>query len=161
MHTVAMEKIGATGVPMPPAEALLGLASGAIDGNRTAMSLLVSFKYSDVVKHATQVDGDALIFVIFAVGKSWYDRLPADVQKAIVESAASVEDDVRAFVFERQRAAEAAWRDSGAEIIKITGRDQAEFVKRMVTVGDEVSASNPRVKEAYTLMVERAKATRQ
>ena len=161
MHTVAMEKIGATGVPMAPGDALIALGSGAIDGNRTAMSLLVAFKYFDVVKHATQVDGDALIFVIFAIGKGWYDKLPPDVQKAMLESAARVEEDVRNFVFERQRAAEATWRESGAEILKITGPEQAEFVRRMLSVGDEVSIKNPRVKEAYTLMVERAKATRQ
>jgi TRAP-type C4-dicarboxylate transport system substrate-binding protein len=33
MHTLAMEKLGATGVPMIPSEALQAIASGAIDGN--------------------------------------------------------------------------------------------------------------------------------
>jgi hypothetical protein len=46
-------------------------------------------------------------------------------------------------------------------LIKITGAEQAEFVKRMLTVGDEVSAKNPRIKEPYALLLERAKATRQ
>ncbi len=160
MHTVAMEKLGATGVPMAPGDALLALASGGIDANRTAMSLLASFKYFDIVKFATQIEGDALIFVVFAVGKGWFDKLPLGVQKTMLEAAAGVEDDVRNFVYERQRGAELAWRENGAELIKITGADQAEFVKRMLAVGNEVAARDPRVKAAYALMLERAKATR-
>lgn len=160
MHTAAMDKIGATGVPMAPGDALIALGSGAIDGNRTAMSLLVSFKYVDVVKHATQVNGDALIFVVFVVGKAWYDKLPAEVQKAMLNAAASVEDGVREFVFQRQREAEAAWQKGGGELIRLTGSEQAAFVNRMQTVGDEVAAKNPRIKDAYKLLVERAKATR-
>jgi TRAP-type transport system periplasmic protein len=161
MHIVAMEKLGATGVPMSPGDALVALASGAIDGNRTAMSLLVGFKYYDVVKYATQVDGDAMIFSLFAVGKGWFDRLPPELQNAVATSAASVEDDVRSFALERQRESESTWRNSGAELIKITGSEKAEFVKRMLTVGEEVAANNPRIKEAYALLVDRAKATRQ
>jgi C4-dicarboxylate-binding protein DctP len=161
MHTLTMDKLGATGVPMSPGDALVALGTGAIDGNRTAMSLLVAFKYSDVVKFATQVDGDAVIFSIFVVGKSWLDRLPADVQKAVLAAGAGVEDTVRDFAMARQRESERAWQTSGAELIRITGADQAEFVKRVLSVGDEVTASNPRVKEAYSLLLESAKATRQ
>jgi len=161
MHTLAMEKLNATGVPMSPGDALVALASGAIDGNRTAMSLLVAFKYYDVVKHATQVDGDAMIFSLFVVGKRWFDRLPPDLQTAVATSAASVEDDVRTFALERQRKSERTWRDSGAELIKLTGADQAEFVKRMLTVGEEVASNNPRLKEPYALLLDRSKATRQ
>jgi TRAP-type C4-dicarboxylate transport system substrate-binding protein len=161
MHTLAMEKLGATGVPMSPGDALIALGSGAIDGNRTAMSLLVAFKYFDVVKYATQVNGDAMIFSVFVVGKAWFDRLPPDVQKAVLAAGGDVEDDVRVFAMDRQRATERAWRESGAELIQITGPEQAEFVKRMVAVGEEVAANNPRIKESYTLLVDRAKATRQ
>jgi C4-dicarboxylate-binding protein DctP len=160
MHTAAMDKLGATGVPMAPGDALIALGSGAIDANRTAMSLLVAFKYFDVVKSATVIPGDALIFVVFVVAKGWYDKLPAEVQKAMLESAAGVEDDVRKFVFERQRAAEAAWKGNAAQIFEITGAEQAQFVQQMLTVGDTVTASNPRIKDAYNLLVERAKATR-
>jgi TRAP-type C4-dicarboxylate transport system substrate-binding protein len=53
------------------------------------------------VKYATQVDGDAMIFSLFVVGKAWFDRLPADVQKAVATAGASVEDDVRAFALDR------------------------------------------------------------
>jgi TRAP-type C4-dicarboxylate transport system substrate-binding protein len=160
MHTLAMDRLGATGVPMIPSEALQALASGAIDGNRTGMTLFVAFKYYDVVKFATQVEGDAFIFSMFAVGKNWFDKLPRDTQKLILDTAVAVEGDLSTYAMEQNRKAEGAWKERGAELIRITGADQAEFEKRMQTVGEEVAAKNPRIKEAYDLMVQRAEATR-
>ncbi len=160
MHTTAMQKLGATGVPMNPADALQALQSGAIDANRTGMNLLVAFKYFDVVKFTTQVDNDAMIFSIFAVGKNWFDKLPGATQKAILGAASGVEREVFDFAVAGQRRSETAWKERGAELIKITGAEHAEFVKRMLSVGDEVTAKNPRIKDAYSLMLERARATR-
>jgi TRAP-type transport system periplasmic protein len=159
MHTLAMQHLGATGVPMIPSEALQAIASGAIDGNRTGMTLFVAFKYYDVVKYATQVEGDAFIFSEFAVGKSWFDKLPKDEQKLLLDTAVAVEPGLNDFTIDLNRKAEAAWKEHGAELIHITGADQAEFEKRMRSVGEDVVKQNPRIKEAYELMVERAKAT--
>src|SRR3954462_11353690 len=159
MHTLAMEHLGATGVPMIPSEALQAIASGAIDGNRTGMTLFVAFKYYDVVKYATQVEGDAFIFSEFAVGKNWFNKLPKDEQKLILDAAAAVEPGLNDFTTELNRKAEGAWKEHGAELIHITGADQAEFEKRMRSVGEDVVKQNPRIKDAYELMVQRAKAT--
>jgi TRAP-type transport system periplasmic protein len=160
MHTLAMEKLGATGVPMIPSEALQAIACGAIDGNRTGMTLFVAFKYYDVVKSATQIDGDAFIFSEFCVGKAWFERLPVDLQKTMLEAATAVERELAPWTMEQNRKAEAAWKERGAELIRITGAEQAEFQKRMRSVGEEVVQKNPRIKDAYELMVKRAQATK-
>ncbi len=159
MHTVAMDRLGATGVPMVPSEALLALGSGAIDGNRSGIPLFVAFKYFDVVKFATQVEGDAMIFTAFTVGKNWFEKLPRDLQKQMIDAAAAVEGDLNKISMDLNKKAEATWKERGAELIRITGPDQAEFEKRMQTVGEEVVKKNPAIKDAYNLMVERAKAT--
>jgi C4-dicarboxylate-binding protein DctP len=160
MHTLAMERLGASGVPMPPADALVAIGSGAIDGNRTGMNVLVAFKYFDVIKYATQIEGDAMIFVILAIGKSWFDKLPADTQKAMLSAVRAAEQHVANVSIEGHMRGETTWRERGAELIKIGGAEQAEFVKRMLKVGDEVVGKNPRIKDAYTLMLNRANATR-
>jgi hypothetical protein len=159
MHTVAMEKLGATGVPMNPADALQAISSGAIDGNRTALNVSVSFKYFDVVKNHTMIDGEALIYSMFAVSKGWYDKLPADVQKQVAAAVVAVEREAYNFAVEGQKRSEATWAKNG-ELIRVNVADQADFVRRMQTVGPEVVAKNPRIKDAYELMVERANATR-
>jgi hypothetical protein len=52
------------------------------------------------------------------------------------------------------------WRDKGGELIKLPPTDQAEMIKRLSTVGDEVVRAQPRIKEVYDLMVQTAKAKR-
>jgi TRAP-type C4-dicarboxylate transport system substrate-binding protein len=159
MHTVPLAKLGATGVPMPPSEAVQAIASGAIDGARTGMTIFTTFKYYDLVKTVTQVDGEGMIFSMFYVGKNWFDRLPKDVQKAIVDTAKALEPEMNQYTIDLNRKAEEEWKARGGEIIRITGRDQAEFEKRMRAGADEVAQKNPRIKDAYELMAERAKAT--
>jgi TRAP-type transport system periplasmic protein len=159
MHTVPLSKLGATGVPMVPSEAMQAIASGAIDGNRTGMTLFTAFKYYDLVKTVTMADGDGMIYSMFYVGKNWFDRLPKDVQKIVTDTAKALEPQMNQYTIDLNRKAEEEWKARGGEIIRITGRDQAEFEKRMRAAAEEVAQKNPRIKEAYELMAERAKAT--
>jgi len=159
MHTVPLTKLGATGVPMPPSEAVQAIASGAIDGARTGITIFTAFKYYDLVKTVTMADGDGMIFAMFYVGKNWFDRLPKDVQKLVVDTATALEPEMNQFTIDLNKKAEEEWKARGGEIIRITGRDQAEFEKRMRAGAEEVAQKNPRIKDAYELMVERAKAT--
>jgi TRAP-type C4-dicarboxylate transport system substrate-binding protein len=159
MHTVPLAKIGATGVPMPPSEAVQAIASGAIDGARTGMTIFTTFKYYDLVKTVTYVDGDGMIFSMFYVAKNWFDRLPKDLQKTVLDAAKALEPEMNQFTIDLNKKAEEEWKAKGGEIIRITGPDQVEFQKRMRAAADEVAQKNPRIKDAYELMAERAKAT--
>ncbi|MEA2979360.1 MAG: hypothetical protein QOF09_1183 [Alphaproteobacteria bacterium] len=160
MHTLAMERLGASGVPMPPADALVAIGSGAIDGNRTGMSVLISFKYNDIVKSATIVEGDAMVFSLFAIGKAWFEKLSKGTQDALVASAKAAEQNVASVSITNHKRGEELWKERGGELIRFSGTDQAEFVKRMLTVGPEVVSKNPRIKDDYALMLNRAEATR-
>lgn len=159
MHTVPLSKIGATGVPMPPSEAVQAIASGAIDGARTGLTIFTTFKYYDLVKTVTLVDGESMIFSMFYVSKKWFEGLPKDLQKVLADTAKALEPEMNQYTIDLNRKAEDEWKAKGGEIIRITGADQAEFQKRMRAGADEVAQKNPRIKEAYDLMVDRAKAT--
>jgi TRAP-type C4-dicarboxylate transport system substrate-binding protein len=159
MHTVPLQHVGVTGVPMAPSEAVQALSSGAIDGVRTGITIFTTFKYYDIVKDVTQVDGDGTILSMFYVGKKWFDGLPADVRKAVLDTSAKLEPEMNQWSVDEIAKAEAQWKQHGGQIHRITGKDQAEFQKRMRAAADEVAEKNPRIKEAYQLMVERAKAT--
>jgi TRAP-type C4-dicarboxylate transport system substrate-binding protein len=159
MHTVPLQHIGVTGVPMAPSEAVQALSSGAIDGVRTGITIFTTFKYYDIVKDVTSVDGDGTILSMFYVGKKWFDGLPAEVRKAVVDTSAKLEPEMNQWSVEEIGKAEAQWKQHGGQIHRITGPDQVEFQKRMRAAADEVAQKNPRIKDAYQLMVERAKAT--
>ena len=159
MHTVPLAAIGVTGVPMAPSEAVQALSSGAIDGVRTGITVFTTFKYYDIVKDLTQVDGDGTILSMFYVGKKWFDGLAPDMRKAVVDTAAAIEPEMNQWAVDENVKAEGIWKQQGGKVHRITGRDQAEFQKRMRAAADEVAEKNPRIKDAYQLMVERAKAT--
>jgi TRAP-type C4-dicarboxylate transport system substrate-binding protein len=159
MHTVPLERIGATGVPMAPSEAVQALASGAIDGVRTGMTIFTTFKYYDIVKNVTMVDGDGMIFSMFYLSKRWFDGLPKDVQQLVLDTSKALEPEMNQWSVDLNLKAESEWKARGAQIHRITGSDQAEFQKRMQAAADEVAKKNPRIKDAYELMAQRAKAT--
>ena len=159
MHTVPLAAIGVTGVPMAPSEAVQALSSGAIDGVRTGITVFTTFKYFDIVKDLTQVDGDGTILSMFYVGKKWFDGLPPDIRKAVVDTATGIEPEMNKWAVDENVKAEGLWKQHGGTIHRITGKDQVEFQKKMRAAADEVASKNPRIKDAYHLMVERAKAT--
>ena len=159
MHTVPLAKIGATGVPMPPSEAVQAIASGAIDGARTGMTIFTTFKYYDLVKNVTMADGDGMIYSMFYVAKNWFERLPKDVQKAVLDTAQALEPEMNQYTIDLNRKAEEVWKARGGQIHRLSGADEAEFEKRMRAAADEVAQKNPRIKDAYELMAARAKAT--
>lgn len=159
MHTVPLAAIGVTGVPMAPSEAVQALSSGAIDGVRTGITVFTTFKYFDIVKDLTQVDGDGTILSMFYVGKKWFDGLPPDIRKAVVDTATGIEPEMNKWAVDENVKAEGLWKQHGGTIHRITGKDQAEFQKKMRTAADEVANKNSRITDAYKLMVERARAT--
>lgn len=159
MQTLAVARLGATAAPMPLDEVLPALQRGAIDGNRTGITIFTTFKYYDIVRYVTETH-DAMITSIGMVSKGWYDRLPPDLQKIVLEEGEAIQKELLDWTVDFNNKARELWKDKGGELIKLPAADQAELMKRMATVGDEVVAAAPVVKPVYDLLVERAKAMR-
>jgi TRAP-type C4-dicarboxylate transport system substrate-binding protein len=159
MQTLAVARLGATAAPMPLDEVFPALQRGAIDGNRTGITIFTTFKYYDILKTVTETH-DAMVFSIAMVSKLWYDKLPPDLQKVLTEEGEAVQKELFDWTVDFNNKGRQTWTDKGGELIKLSPADQAEMIKRLSTVGDEVVASQPRVKEVYDLMVQTAKAKR-
>jgi TRAP-type C4-dicarboxylate transport system substrate-binding protein len=159
MQTLPLARLGATAAPMPLSEVFPALQRGAIDGNRTGITIFTTFKYYDILKAVTETH-DAMITSIAMVSKLWYDKLPPDLQKVLVEEGEAVQKELLDWTVDFNNKGRQTWTDKGGELIKLPPADQAELMKRLSTVGDEVVASEPRLKEVYDLMVQTAKAKR-
>ncbi|MGH7313028.1 MAG: TRAP transporter substrate-binding protein [Candidatus Rokuibacteriota bacterium] len=159
MQTLAVARLGATAAPMPLSEVFPALQRGAIDGNRTGITIFTTFKYYDILKTVTETH-DAMVTAIALVSKLWYDKLPPDLQKILVEEGRAVEEECLDWTVAFNNKARQTWLEKGGELIKLPPADQAELIKRLSTVGDEVVTTQPRVKEVYDLMVQTAKAKR-
>jgi len=159
IQTLPLERLGATAAPMPLSEVVPALQRGAIDGNRTGITIFTTFKYWDILKPVTETH-DAIVFSIAMVSKLWYDKLPPDLQKALMEEGAAVEKELHDWTVDFNNKARNLWKEKGGELIKLSPADQAELVKRLSTVGDEVAAKQPQLKAIYDLLVSTAKARR-
>lgn len=159
MQTLAVARLGATAAPMPLDEVFPALQRGAIDGNRTGITIFTTFKYYDILKPVTETH-DAMVTSIAMVSKPWFDKLPADLQKVLTEEGEAVQKELFDWTVDFNNKGRQTWTEKGGELIKLSPADQAELIKRLSTVGDEVVASQPRLKEVYDLMVQTAKAKR-
>ncbi len=159
MQTLPLTRLGATAAPMPLDEVFPALQRGAIDGNRTGITIFTTFKYYDILKTVTETH-DAMVTSIALVSKLWYDKLPPDLQKILVEEGEAVQKELFDWTLDFNEKGRKLWIEKGGELITLPPADQAEMMKRLSTVGDEVVASQPGVKEVYDLMVQTANAKR-
>jgi TRAP-type transport system periplasmic protein len=150
----AMARLGATASPMPLNEVLPNLQRNVIDGTRSAISIFVTLKYQDVSKLVT-VTNDTMLVPVATVSKPWFDKLPPDLQKAVMDAGAAAEKRTDAFTAEFMAGMPKRWVEAGGEIFVMPDAERAKVTAALKTVGDEVTRDDPPVKAFF----ERVRAT--
>jgi TRAP-type C4-dicarboxylate transport system substrate-binding protein len=150
----AMARLGATASPMPLNEVLTALQRNVIDGTRSAISIYVTLKYQDVSKLVT-VTNDTMLVPVATVSKPWFDKLPADLQKAVMDAGQAAQKRADAFTAEFMAGMPKRWADVGGEVFVMPDAERAKLVAALKTVGDEVTKDDPPVKAFF----ERVRAT--
>src|SRR5262249_46170534 len=119
--------LGATGVPMPLGEVLTALQQGAIDGSESAITVFTTFKYFDVVKYYTNTH-HYFITSISTVSKKWFDGLPPDIQRIVVEEGRAVHAELLEWDKDFNRAAVNLWKEKTKDgLIELTPEQRAAF----------------------------------
>jgi tripartite ATP-independent transporter DctP family solute receptor len=77
---------GANPVPIELGETYNALAQGVVVGQEQEWGLVNDFRFYEVSKYLTQSEHGFLVEFFF-VSKKWFDRLPEDLQKAVVAEA--------------------------------------------------------------------------
>ena len=108
----AMVRLGATASPMPLNEVLPALQRNVIDGTRSAISIFVTLKYQDVSKLVT-VTNDTMLVPVATVSKPWFDKLPLDLQKAVMDAGAAAEKRTDTFTGEFMAGMPKRWTEAG------------------------------------------------
>ena len=143
-----MRVLGATAVPMPTHEVVPALQRGAIDGTQSAIAVFVNFKYIDLGKVLTQTD-DTMLVPIAVVSKPWLEKLPAELQKLVVEEGRKLQSGVQARSFEVVDEMRKKWTGAGGEIVTLQPADQARLTELLKPVGPEVTKSSPPLNAFY------------
>ncbi len=152
-----MAALGATGVPMALGEVLPALQQGALDGVESALTVFTSFKYYDVVKYHTNTN-HYTVTSMNMVSKKWYDALPADLQKAVVEEAQANHADLLAWTKDFYSAGIKLWQEKTRDgFIDLTTEQRDAFRKRMAGVDERVVEQVPGAKAWLELLRAKAK----
>ena len=86
VHIEAFKALGANPVPMPLAELYTALEMKTVDAQEHPIGVFYSAKLYEVQKYLT-LSAHAYSALVVAMNKAKFDSLPADQQKALVESA--------------------------------------------------------------------------
>ena len=158
-QSVAFQRLGATPVAMSPGDVMAAIQQGALDGASAGVQLLAGMHFNDAAKYITMTNHCA-IFIIAEVSKKWYESLPADLQQAVDRAGASESVAINPQALEITAKARKTWLDAGGELIDLPADEQAQMLKTLASVGEDVSKANPALADAYKVVTDAAQRTR-
>jgi TRAP-type transport system periplasmic protein len=159
-QTEAFDRLGATPVAMSLGDVLPALQQGAIDSSVAGIGPFVHLHFNDAAKYITETNQPA-IFIILEVSKKWYDSLPKDLQDIVDRDGAAVSTAINPVALKMDQDQRKAWVDGGGELISLPPDEQASMMKMLASVGADVSKSKPALHDAYDIVADAAKRTRQ
>jgi len=159
-QSVAFQRLGATPVAMTLGDVLPALQQGAIDGSVAGIGPFVHLHFADAAKYVTETNQPA-IFIILEVSQKWYDSLPKDLQQIVDRDGAKVSKDINPVALKMYQDQRQAWVAQGGELISLPPGEQADLMKTLASVGEDVSQSKPALHDAYEIVTDAAKRTRQ
>jgi TRAP-type C4-dicarboxylate transport system substrate-binding protein len=159
-QSVAFDRLGVTPVAMTLGDVLPALQQGAIDGAIAGIGPFVHLHFGDAAKYITETNSPA-IFIILEVSQKWYDTLPKDLQEIVDRDGAAVSKSIEPTAIRMYQEQRKAWVDAGGELISLPREEQASMMASLSSVGEDVSKPKPALHEAYEIVTDAAKRTRQ
>ncbi len=146
-----MKEFGSTGIPMDMGDVIPALQRGQLDGIRSTIVVLAALKFYDVAKYITLVE-DTHIPDMAMMSKKFYDKLPPDLQKAVMDVGRELERYMEAVVIRYDRRAAKLWESKGGEVIRLSTKERNDFMRRTLPIGDKVMGGDPKVSAMYNLL---------
>ncbi|MBI4291233.1 MAG: TRAP transporter substrate-binding protein [Betaproteobacteria bacterium] len=156
MELEQMRQLKATAVPMSLGEVLPALQQGALDGMMSALPVVSSMRYYDAAKYSLRTN-HLVAVVIHVVSKVWFDKLPPDLQQAVMNAGAAVSSDMLPWAMQNYKEHEEIWVKNGGEINTLSAAEQAEITRVMAPIGAQVSAKKAEEKALFDLLLKVAK----
>ncbi len=160
MDREEMRRLKATPVPMSLGEVLPALQQGAIDGVMSSLPVMVGLRYYDSAKYYLEIN-HAMITVVNVVSLAWFEKLPADLQKVIVDVGQKTGHEIYAWSNEDYLRSKETWIKNGAEINQLPEAERAEVTRLMAPIAGEVTVKRPADKTMYDTLVRAVQRTAQ
>lgn len=143
MDTIAA--LGASPVPMPFGDVYTSLQQGVIDGQENPISIIWASKLYEVQKYLS-LTGHIYSPVTIIISDQFYENLPEDLKKIVVDAFEEVKPEVRKIVEDQEKELLQKLKDNGMEINEI---DKSEFAEYMGPIYDEFIKTNGEAAEEY------------
>jgi TRAP-type C4-dicarboxylate transport system substrate-binding protein len=158
LERAVMDKMGATGVPMPYSEVLPAMQRKVIDGVRSAIIVMHPSKFWTVAKYIT-LTGMGQITCGQFLSNAWLKTLPNDLKKMVFDAGKEVTKAAGDWGYDLTQKATENWAKD-AEVIRLSKADSAELRRRVAPIADEILANDPKTKDMYALLKKAVAATR-
>jgi TRAP-type transport system periplasmic protein len=150
---------GASLAPMDLSEVVPALQAGVIDGSKSGMVVFAPFKYQGVAKNAIRVS-ETLICPPIIASKVWFDKLPADMQKVVLDASQVADDKAMEFSIGFNEQAYTDWKAGGGELYLLSKQERADMMKSLAGVGPAALKDDPDSLQMYELIKRIADRTR-
>lgn len=150
-----VDEFGATGIPMDMVQVIPALQRGQLEAIRSTIVVLAALKFYDVTKYITLVE-DTHIPDVAMMSKRFYDKLPPDLQKIVMDTGRGLERYMEDVVTRFDRRAAQLWQAKGGEVIRLSAKEREEFMQRTAKIADKVMGGDKQLAPMYNLLKEAA-----
>jgi TRAP-type C4-dicarboxylate transport system substrate-binding protein len=158
-QTVPLEQLGATPVAMTLGDVVPAMQQGAIDGAVGGIVVFTPLHFRDAAQYVTET-GQPAVYAIAEINKTWYEALPADLQKIIDDDAAAQQAAIAPVASEIVEKARKGWTDQGGELISLPSDEQADMMKTLSSAALGVAKAKPGLEDAFKIVTDAAQRTR-
>lgn len=146
-----MKELGATGIPMPMDQVAPAIEQGAIDGMLEGITTAAPFKQYGVAKYFVDI-GQTYYCNSAVVSTTWFNALPADLQKVIVQGGRDADAQVLAWDLNNRTQQFKAWIAGGGVVVKLTPEQRTELNSALGKVPAAVYDGKPELTSAYEIV---------
>lgn len=148
--------LGANPLSVPVGEVEAAIERGVVDGLTTNCAAHISRGWAEGLKYATYMDmsqgGEGL-----GINLDFYNSLPEDLQKVILDAAAVMEDEEwDAMVNDDEVACFDKWKEAGVNVHRLTDEERAALTAYVAPIMEEAVAKEPGI-QAYIDIAEKTK----
>lgn len=146
-----MQALGINPTPMPFAAVVPGLQRGLIDGISSIPILFQRLKMYTIAKNITMT---RLVYfpIPVYVSKIWWDKIPADMKKQILETSIEVEKELIPFNIKANAETLDIWKKEGGTVGQLPEADQKKMVEIVQAAAAKVLKSQPDVDAIYKVI---------
>lgn len=147
-----MRAIGVNPTPMALGEVLTSLQSGVIDGVSSIPNVFLRLKMSSAAKFITTT-GTNFVTVMNYANKAWFDKLPADLQKIVLEEGRNAELALAPWNDRANANAAEEWKKEGGTVSALPAAEQERLAQTFQATANKVMDGQSDLKPFFSQLV--------